>query len=83
MASDFATNPTTTSTFDDVSYASILTDMVLEMDVLEALAECSSPQQGLSRFTKGSGEPGTRKADTTDMTILLLTLFWWRCPVGR
>lgn len=30
MASDFATNPTTTSTFDDVSYASIITDMVLD-----------------------------------------------------
>lgn len=30
MASDFATNPTTTSTFNDVSYASILTDMVLD-----------------------------------------------------
>lgn len=30
MASDFATNPTTTSTFDDVSYASILTDEVLD-----------------------------------------------------
>jgi len=28
MASDFATNPTTTSTFDDVSYAAIITDEV-------------------------------------------------------
>ena len=30
MASDFATNPTTTTTYDDVSYAAILTDMVLD-----------------------------------------------------
>jgi N4-gp56 family major capsid protein len=30
MASDFATNPTTTTTFNDVSYASILTDEVLD-----------------------------------------------------
>jgi N4-gp56 family major capsid protein len=30
MASDFATNPTTMTTYDDVSYASILTDMVLD-----------------------------------------------------
>jgi hypothetical protein len=29
MASDFATNPTTTSTYDDVSYASWITDEVL------------------------------------------------------
>lgn len=30
MASDFATNPTTTSTFDDVSYSAIITDEVLD-----------------------------------------------------
>lgn len=30
MASDFATNPTTTSTYDDVSYSAIITDMVLD-----------------------------------------------------
>ncbi len=30
MASDFATNPTTTSTFDDVSYSAVLTDEVLD-----------------------------------------------------
>lgn len=30
MASDFATSPTTTSTFNDVSYAAIITDMVLD-----------------------------------------------------
>lgn len=30
MASDFATNPTTMTTYDDVSYASILTDEVLD-----------------------------------------------------
>lgn len=30
MASDFATNPTTTTTYDDVSYASIITDEVLD-----------------------------------------------------
>lgn len=30
MASDFATNPTTTTTYDDVSYAAIITDMVLD-----------------------------------------------------
>jgi hypothetical protein len=28
MASDFATNPTTTSTYDDVSYAALITDQV-------------------------------------------------------
>lgn len=30
MASDFATTPTTTSTYDDVSYAAIITDQVLD-----------------------------------------------------
>ena len=30
MASDFATTPTTTSTFDDVSYSAIITDEVLD-----------------------------------------------------
>lgn len=30
MASDFATNPTTTSNYDDVSYSAILTDEVLD-----------------------------------------------------
>jgi N4-gp56 family major capsid protein len=30
MASDFATAPTTTSTYDDVSYAAIITDQVLD-----------------------------------------------------
>lgn len=30
MASDFATNPTTMTTYDDVSYASIITDEVLD-----------------------------------------------------
>ena len=30
MASDFATSPTTTSTYDDVSYSAIITDMVLD-----------------------------------------------------
>lgn len=30
MASDFATNPTTTATYDDVSYAAIITDEVLD-----------------------------------------------------
>jgi hypothetical protein len=30
MASDFATNPTTTSTYDDVSYSAIITDQVLD-----------------------------------------------------
>lgn len=30
MASDFATNPTTTTTYDDVSYAAIINDMVLD-----------------------------------------------------
>lgn len=30
MATDFATNPTTTSTFDDVSYAAYITDQVLD-----------------------------------------------------
>lgn len=30
MASDFATNPTNTTTFNDVSYSAILTDMVLD-----------------------------------------------------
>lgn len=30
MASDFATNPTTLSTFDDVSYSAVLTDEVLD-----------------------------------------------------
>jgi N4-gp56 family major capsid protein len=30
MASDFATNPTTTTTYDDVSYAAIITDEVLD-----------------------------------------------------
>lgn len=30
MASDFATNPTTTTTYDDVSYSAIITDEVLD-----------------------------------------------------
>lgn len=30
MASDFATNPTTTTTYNDVSYAAIITDQVLD-----------------------------------------------------
>lgn len=40
MASDFATNPTTTSTYDDVSYAAIINDEVLDA----LMANVVSPQ---------------------------------------
>ena len=40
MASDFATNPTTTSTFDDVSYSAIITDEVLDA----LMATVATPQ---------------------------------------
>jgi len=45
LATDFATNPTTTSTFDDVSYSAIITD-----EVLEALMAIVVTPQLLNRY---------------------------------
>lgn len=50
MASDFATNPTTTSVWDDTSYASIITDVVLDA----LMATVVTP--GLLDFYDLSGE---------------------------
>jgi len=77
MASDFATNPTTTSTYDDVSYASILSDEVKDalmanvvtpalLDFYDLSGEASATVKipKADKFTAAAVAEGTELANT-------------------
>jgi len=77
MASDFATNPTTTSTFDDVSYDAIITDQVKDalmasvvtpalLDFHDLSGEASKAVKipKANKFTAAAVAEGTELANT-------------------
>ena len=77
MASDFATNPTTTSTFDDVSYTAIITDEVKDalmavvvtpalLDFYDISGEASKAVKipKADKFTASALTEGTEVANT-------------------
>lgn len=77
MASDFATNPTTTTTYDDVSYASILSDEVKDalmanvvtpalLDFYDLAGEASATVKipKAAKFTAAAVAEGTELANT-------------------
>lgn len=86
MASDFATNPTTTSTFDDVSYAAIITDEVKDalmatvvtpalLDFYDLSGEASVAVKipKADKFTAAAVAQGTELANTA-LTSTSVTL---------
>lgn len=88
MASDFATNPTTTSTFDDVSYSAILTDEVKDalmavvvtpalLDFYDLSGEASKAVKipKADKFTAAAVAEGTELANTplTSTSVTLTT----------
>jgi len=77
MASDFATNPTTTTTYDDVSYAAIITDEVLDAlmaavvtpQLLDFYDLANEPSKAVKipkadKFTAAAVNEGTELANT-------------------
>lgn len=77
MASDFATNPTTTTTFDDVSYSAIITDEVLDalmavvvtpqlLDMYDIMGDASKAVKipKADKFTAAAVSEGVELANT-------------------
>lgn len=88
MASDFATNPTTTTTYDDVSYSAILTDEVKDalmavvvtpalLDFYDLAGEASKAVKipKADKFTAAAVAEGTELANTplTSTSVTITT----------
>ena len=80
MASDFATNPTTTSTYDDVSYAAIITDDVLDALMASVVSPSLLRQESVAgmaskayKFPKADKFTAAAVAEGTELTNTALT----------
>lgn len=80
MASDFATNPTTTSTYDDVSYAAMITDDVLDALMATVVSPALCRQESLAgmpskayKFPKADKFTAAAVSEGTELTNTALT----------